>query len=284
MMTQEQVAEIDACMKAWRQGDVILSAATPFLHLADLRRPMTPGSSKLALEGNEGIWHVSVDVLGLVVVTQTCDLIRSCADRPYVEVSPLAEINANDIANVQRFRVPRYLPLRGLEREDLAADLDRVMTVEKGLLVALDGARNPGVEDGDQARELSEAIGRKRSRAAFPELFAQAVSPMRDRVNKKHGRRESDEGKFLRAVKEIRVRAIESWAADQVEVELLFLFEREAQIPSDAPKWVGELIGLVKTNEWLVEISGRAVTLTNLTAATYLGSDRLELDHLSIST
>lgn len=283
-MRSEQAAEIDACMQSWRQGDVILSVAVPFLHLADLRRPTTPQASKLALEGNDGIWHISTDVPGLVVVTQTCDLVRSCTDRPYVEVSPLVQIGADDIAKVQRFRVPRYLPLRALGREDLAADLDQVMTVEKGLLIALDGARKPGVNVGDQARELSEALGRKRLRAAFPDLFVKAVNPMRERVNKKHGRKESAEGKFLRTVKEIRVRAIESWAAEQVEVEFLFLFERETQIPSDAQKWIGDLVGLVKTDEWLVEVSGRPVSLTNLTAATYLSSDRLDLDFLSIST
>ena len=282
-MTSEQIAEIDACMRSWRQGDVILSTSVPFLYLADLRRPVTLGSAKLALECNDGIWHIVTDVPGLVVVTQTCDLVRSCSDRPYVEVSPLVQICSDDIAKVQRFRVPRYLPLRALGREDLAADLDQVMTVEKGLLVALDDARKPGITPGDQARELSEAIGRKRSRAALPDAFVKAVSPMRDRVNRKHGSKESNLGKFLRAVKEIRVRAIESWAAEQVEVEFLFLFERAAQIPGDATRWIDELVGLVKSDEWLVEISGRAVSLTDLTAATYLGSDRLDLDHLSIS-
>jgi hypothetical protein len=32
-------------------------------------------------------------VLGLVVVTQSCDVVRSCTERPYVEVCPLVEVD-----------------------------------------------------------------------------------------------------------------------------------------------------------------------------------------------
>jgi hypothetical protein len=71
----------------------VLGSDAPFVHLADLDAPTTSHAEELAGEsGAERLAVVSVEALGLVVLTQTCDLVRTCTDRPFVEVCPLVEM------------------------------------------------------------------------------------------------------------------------------------------------------------------------------------------------
>ncbi|MDE0101979.1 MAG: hypothetical protein OXN89_06335 [Bryobacterales bacterium] len=71
---------------------------------------------------------------------------------------------------------------------------------------------------------MSIALDRKRARTAFPNDFVQFASPLMRRMSSKHDK-QSDEGRALRSLREIRVRAAPSWDADAVE--LLFWFIRE---------------------------------------------------------
>ena len=262
----------------------MLGGGVRFIHLADLGSPTTVQAEQLAAEqGPDGLAVVSAEVLGLVVVTQTCDLIRSCQDRPFVEVCPLVELPDNQVGLVRLGRVPRFVALPALENEKLAADLDRVMTIEKGLLASMIGQRRSGVACEVDAQILTETLGRKRTRAALPDDFTAAVGRMRSRILDKHGR-ESPEGEFLRAVREIRVRGVPDWKASIIEVEILFVFDRAANIPNDADVWIAQLLGQVATGERIVRVDGRPVGLDHLSAASYLESYRLDLDHLSQGT
>ena len=81
---------------AWRygaKGMLGLGGAIPFVHFADLNSPTTVLAKQLADEqGLDGLAIVSEEVVGLVVVTQTCDLIRTCRDRPGTWKSALSSI------------------------------------------------------------------------------------------------------------------------------------------------------------------------------------------------
>lgn len=94
--------------------------------------------------------------------TQTCDLVRRCADRPFVEVSPLVEVDDRVLREVERGRRPNYGFIPGVAPRRLVADLDRVMTVEKAVVAAW--ARVEGSRTDDDARRLSLALARKRAR------------------------------------------------------------------------------------------------------------------------
>jgi len=90
------VEAIDEQLIHWRQRDVVLSTALPFVHLADYTKPLTDQSRDAAendRDGSEPLGVVFTDVPGFVVLSQTCDVVRSCRDRPFVElavVEPLA--------------------------------------------------------------------------------------------------------------------------------------------------------------------------------------------------
>ena len=101
-------------------------------------------------------------------------------------------------------------------------------------------------------------------------------------MSAKHEAR-SDEGRALRALREIRIRAEPSWNAD--EPKLMFWFIRG----EDAPRFEGQSWDNY-LNQWLrriptggrfKRIDGLVQTLDDLTAREYVESDPLDFDHLS---
>lgn len=283
-MTPEQAAEIDSQLAAWRQGDAVLGADMRFVYLADLAAPVTQQAEQLAdEEGPDGIGIVSVETVGLVVVSQTCDIVRACRDRPFVEVCPLVSLPDRLVPMVRRNRVSQFVGLPGLGNANMAADLDRVMTVEKGLLASLTERRTRGVDTETEAQILAETLGRKRMRPAFPNDFVTAIEGMRQRIIEKRDK-DSPEGDFLNNVREIRVLGIPDWISATIEVEFLFIFERGVNIPSDAKNWIERLLKRVAIGDRIAAVEGRPVGLDQLSAASYLDSYRLELDHLSQGT
>jgi hypothetical protein len=216
-----------------------------------------------------------------MIVTQSCDVIRSCRDRPFVEVCPLVEVDESELLQIERGRLPRYAYIPGVAGQLLVADLDRVMTVEKSVLMKWE--RIPGCADDLQRRDLQLAIARKRSRAAFPDDFAALAKRLQDRLKKKHGKKESPEGRALRALREIRVRAAPSW--DAPEVHVFFWFLRDDDQEDDGLGWDVQLkhwLDLVPPADRFTAVDGVVATLDDLTARDYVESDRLDLDHLSV--
>ena len=110
-----------------------------------------------------------------------------------MEVCPLINLPASQVPLVRQGRVSRFAALPALEDETLAADLDRVMTIEKGLLASMTDQRKKGVVSEAEGQILTDIFGRKRTRAALPDDFTAAVARMRDRILDKHGRASSEE-------------------------------------------------------------------------------------------
>ena len=139
-LTEEDEREVDQTLRVWRQGDVSLDADLEFLHFADLSRPHSPASIQVAdaLEANgealePGATAVLDGVRGVVVLSQTCDIVRGCRFQPFVEVAPLVEVDEVWIEEIRRLKRPGFAYIPNISDERLVADLDRVMTVEKAL-------------------------------------------------------------------------------------------------------------------------------------------------------
>ena len=280
-LTAEALADLDATIGTWRQGDVILDDAPPFVFLADLARPLTTSSEEQAAETDDGSLDVvATEEVGLAVVSQTCDLVRSCADRPFAEVSPVVELSQEAYAQVEKGRRPQFFALGSLKDKRLAVDLDRTMTIEKAVLVPSTGKKHSGVTSEPEARAFADAAARKRNRAAFPDDFASAMEPVRRRILEKHGKA-SSEGRFLAGIQEMRVAAIPSWAGQEVQIAVLFIYDRVQEIPEGIDELINALLARFNKSDRYPEIEGRAVALESLPARDYLGSDRLDLEHLS---
>lgn len=276
----KEAAEVDAKLATWCQGDVALGDQV-FVHLADPRRTLT---DDLPEDEDAELVTAEMQVPGVVVVSQTCDIVRSCVERPYVEASPLFEIqDAAKLEDVRKGRHPRYLYVPAVAAHSLVGDLDRTMTVEKPVVATW--ARTAGCSSDSQRRSLAQALARKRVRVAFPDDFTLHVKKLMNRIKEKHGKN-SDEGRALSVVREIRVAASPQW--DAPEVSLLFWFVLESEGGDEADRSPEQIQRQV--DKWLEhapaggrfrEIHGMAIELSRMTAQDYVDSDVLDLDHLS---
>jgi hypothetical protein len=142
-----EIERIETALREWRQGDATLDDGAFIVHLADKRAPLT-AAARDSVEGVPGefnLYDVFTAVKGLVVVSQSCDIVKKCADCEYVEVSPLVEINnPAQMRAIRKGAQLRYAYLPGLADRNFAVDLGRTMTVEKAV-VALAGIGSLGV-------------------------------------------------------------------------------------------------------------------------------------------
>ena len=272
-----EVARIDKALAEWRQGDVV-RGPVDFIHMGDPSCPLTnlageaQGDGPTVLVGEE---------IGLVVLTQTCDLVRTCLERPFVEVAPLVEVDENELRPIERGYLMKYAHIPVLHGERLVAALDRVMTVEKTIVAQW--ARVLGCRNDAEARAFAEVLKRKRGRFAYPDDFVKASDALQNRLKEKHDR-QSDEGRALRALREIRVTAEPSWEAGQVT--LVFWFVRHPEQRDFDGKawdaWLDTWLKLVKKTDRYVAVRGLVTTLADMTAEDYVTSDPLDLDYLSL--
>ena len=268
--------DIDSTLESWRQGDVALDAGW-FIHAGDPARPLTKEASEAVGEGPQAL---TTEVVGVVVLTQTCDVVRSCRDRPFVEISPLVEVDEGTFREVERARRPRFARVSAIATRRLVADLDRVMTVEKSILAGW--TRTPGWATDQEAREFSTALARKRVRFAFPDDFNVLAKKLQARISEKHDK-DTLEGRALRNLQEIRVHASPQW--DAARVELLFWFVRSSDaVDFEGSSWsvlLDAWYKLLPASGRFVSIEAQVVAFDDITARDYVESDPLDLSNLS---
>lgn len=275
-------ASVDDVLKHWRQGDVSLGAGLEFLHLADLSNPQTDVSRQLA-ESDPGEGEavaVTDEVPGLVVLSQTCDVVMTCEDRPFVEVAPLQIVSAEFLEQVRRQKRPAFAYIPAVADQRLVAHLDRTMTVEKAVLAGW--PRTPGWHTDEEIRAFATALARKRSRFAFPDDFVDAARAMRDRILEKYDKK-SREGGHLRKLQEIRVRAAPSWSDDEVVLSWWFIKDSdpegfEASWPEMTESWLGRFD---QSGRFLLD-PPTVCRLEDMSARDYVESDLLDFDRLSV--
>jgi len=221
---------------------------------------------------------VTTEVPGLVVLTQTCDIVRSCATRPWVEVAPLVEVGDSEFASIESLRRPRFASIPALRPRRLVADLDRTMTIEKALLASW--TRTRGWDSDQEERLLREALARKRSRAAFDDDFVSVMSPLSQFIERSH-RKNTLSGRAVDALREIRVQPSPSWTDREVEVFFWFIRGGEEVTGLDWASQVETWLALLKPQGRFKRFDGIASTLEDMTARDYVDSDRLDLDRLS---
>ncbi|MDE2911492.1 MAG: hypothetical protein OXL68_01010 [Paracoccaceae bacterium] len=287
-LSDEDEQAIDQALRAWRQGDISLDAGLEFLHLADLSRPHSPASLQvfeaLLNEGEAieaGTTPVLDKVVGMVMLSQACDIVRRCRDRPFVELAPLVKVPKAWVEEIRRLKRPAFAYVPSTADQHLVADLDRTMTVEKAVVAGWTLSR--GWETDDELRNFAEALVRKRTRVAFPDDFVAAARKLETHLITRHNRH-TDEGAHLRALREIRVRAAPSWDADVVQLSWWFI--KEADPVDVTVDWSGYLecwLALFDQTDRFHFDLPIACRLEDMTARDYIESDRLDFDRLSIS-
>ena len=141
---------------------------------------------------------------GLAVLTQTCDLIpRPGRNRPFVAVAPLVELEEQEALEARRGRRPRYAHLPSYEDGRFCVDLDRITTIETGVLLRY--ARTPGLSTDRDRATFGKAVARKFGRFPFPDDLPRALAKWRDHVVSKHDKENSPEGTLYRHALDVRV-------------------------------------------------------------------------------
>lgn len=189
-------------MEAWRQGDVALGVDW-FAHFANPALPLTDAAEGWFEahpdEEPAQVELVESKVEGVVVVSQTCDLVLDCLERTHVEVAPLVQVDPARLPEILKLQRPRYAYVPAVATRFLVADLDRIMTVEKSVVMTWD--RTLGCFSDEDRRLFAEALARKRLRPAFPDDFVEFVRPLKERLTKRAGK-QSDEGRIVDALLE----------------------------------------------------------------------------------
>jgi hypothetical protein len=270
------VQAIDAALLEWRQGDCVLGEHW-FAYRFNPQSPLTANSVEVAKEGAD---LAESEVRGFAVVTQTCDIVRTCDKRPFLEIVPLVKVEETRLDDIQKSRQPQYAYIPGMAEHKLVADLDRVMTVEKAIVA--DWERKPGCFSDDEVIALGQALARKRARFAFPDDFTQFAKKLQTRLRDKHNRA-SLEGEALRALLEIRVRAEPSWRSSKIRLVFWFIRDAEQSQFQDTgwEKFLEQWLKLIPTSGRYQDVEGLVIALEDMTALEYVESIPLDLDHLS---
>jgi len=270
------VEQVNVAIVEWQQGDVALEEKW-FLHAADPKIPLTAAAK--TLKGMDGPQYLSTGVEGLVIVTQTCDIIRDCNERSFLEVCPLVKVDQTVLNEIRLARRPNYVFIPGTAKLLLVADLDRTMTIEKGLICSW--KRTAGCTTDAELREFATALARKRQRFAFPDDFNVFTNKLQSLLKEKHGK-QSPQGEALRALNQIRIKAAPAWNAKNITLVFYFIMEENAKrtkVFEHYEKWMQ----LIPASSHFNNVEGVLVFLEDMKASDYVESDPLDLDNLSIA-
>ncbi|MCY4663144.1 MAG: hypothetical protein OXC00_00605 [Acidimicrobiaceae bacterium] len=224
-LTDEQINRLSE----YRQGDVVSLQRQVWLAHGDL--PTTGHSRDHAVRGALSSVHEAAPN-GQVILTQTCDLVpRAGRDRPFVALAPLVRLEEANATLARRGRMPRYAHVPAFEDGSCFADLDRITTVETGLLLLQN--RKPGLSNDAERMSFARALARKFDRYAFPDDLHRSLSKWRTHVVSRHDRESSSEGSLYRSAVGVRVSADPVWDADRITVLVTVLFPPGFLPPTD---------------------------------------------------
>ncbi len=250
----------------WRQGDFTTDASVAIRLAHHEKHGPRPKGSK--------------DHKGMVVVSQTCDIIREVEKQGTVIVASLIEVSPEIYANVRRKSAPRYIvmPEAG---ENIVADLTTMMTVEKPLVAQW--SRVVGFNDRERIN-FSRAVALFFSRPAFPDSLVCSLGKFRKEVLRKGPKSSTEFGKILNCVEEFRINEI----ADGQYQLLVFLVEMPEL---DGKRNRDEIAQMVESSvrvalgdsglEALIDTPILVTTADDQTARDYLNSIPLDLNILS---
>lgn len=272
---------VDA-LDPWRQGDYTFDQQYS-VHIADVAIPLTAASNEAKerlteqeIRSGDTLSLLSEGCEGIVMLSQTCDIVRDPQTTPLVQVCALVRVSAEDVERAKKWQTSNYLFIPGLEAECMLGDLSRCFSVEKS--VVKNWHRNDGCLTEKDMREMAVALERKVGRFAFPDEMGSVLAKFKRKINEKFRSPESPEGNCLRALSEIRVLALPSWAAPIVHMHFYFILldsaaEKKTEVEAYLSKWIGH----ISVNS-RYSVSGAEVTHpSQITAAKYLASDRLDM-------
>ena len=229
------IADSDEPLKHWRQGDFALDAGG-FLYAN-----MTEDDNLFDAE------EISDNIVGFVIISQTCDIVRRTGGRNFVAVCPLIKVPAGELSDIRKGRRPYFTDVENVD-EDLFADLRRIMSVHKDLVQTWE--RRTGFKNDTTRHHFAAALERKFGQFAFPDDFDKAIKKFRDRVWSRHSKPESEIGKVYRSLVQIRFGAEPGWAAEKRKIKVVAIMEEAGNREVDRDIIGKELDSILNKIEW----------------------------------
>jgi hypothetical protein len=193
--------EIALIMRGFRQGDVL------------------PGITQIVVYGSEGSDDFATPT-GVVVVSQTCDVVRESL--LYVHVAPRRRLPDNEARQARRGRRPRYVHLSAIGENDFV-DLAQICSVHKSVVAPAE--RIAGVTSDEDISRFGKAVARHFNRFAYPDDVSIFLNPLADAIQSKSGKLESPEGRLLENVLQLRVESLNGWGEPPYDMRQLIIVE-----------------------------------------------------------
>ena len=235
MTDQKQpILDEDEPLKHWRQGDFAFDVGG-FLFAS-------PAEGAEAFEAEE---H-SGSIVGLIAISQTCDIVRRTGGRDYVTICPLIKVNAEELSGIKSGRRPYLTDVENVH-ELVFADLRRIMSVDKDVVRRWD--RSEGFSSEEGRVRFAAALERKFGQFAFPDDFDQATQSFRQRVWQRHSKTQSKPGMVYRSLAQIRFRADPDWSAEEriITVIAIMLGRLDREVDrNEVGKELGDALGKIQ--------------------------------------
>jgi hypothetical protein len=246
----------------WRQGDLALMPLELTVLMVDAEGPF---------------WQTIDAPHGVVIVSQSCDIIKEVERRPYVQIAGLVPANDGEIAKAVRRDTPSRIYLECLIDRGLLIDLDATSTVHKTVVATW--KRTAGCHTDGERRRVAEGLSRHRHRFAFPDNFNEMVRPIRDWIESKRSKA-SPQGNFVRAMREVRVRC-DNWEEPKELTFIAIVDHLPEQGELEQWKEAAKFLEKKVANDTYPDGELHIVTYDNISARDYLESDRLDWEGLS---
>jgi hypothetical protein len=247
----------DLALQSYRQGDVLPDLRSLATLRARRAATLTLGK-KLAQAGralrqvvgrqplgikDQSRWVEEPTPNGAVVISQTCDVVRTHRERPTVQAAKLTQLEGDWERQAADGRRPRFVAVPNAGA-GWYADLEVIGTIDKRVLVGL--SRQEGVVDDEQVRRFAAAVGRNFSRFPFPDEVSEQLKPLVDDVRGKYGSATSPLGRVLQHVMELRLEARPRWDDPDAVITLIVIcdpgvlptFEDPQDVPTNLAQWL----------------------------------------------
>ena len=125
--TDADFDRIDKQLETWQQGDIIRSPDLPFAFFANAATPLSLAAQQTDSMIGDPLVLVETVEVGFVILTQTCDVVRSCRDRPFLELAPLVAAPTLLVEETRRLKRASFAYHPAAARHGQVVDLDRIM-------------------------------------------------------------------------------------------------------------------------------------------------------------
>ena len=225
----------DESLQDWRQGDFAV----------DVGGFLFAGVAECgdAFEAEE---HVD-GIVGLVVISQTCDIVRKTGGRHFIAVCPLIKVHAGELSAIKKGRRPYLTDVENTD-EMVFADLRRIMSIDKAVVCRWE--RQSGFKAEVSRVRFAAALERKFGQFAFPDEFDRALKTFRERVWSRHNKIQSKPGMVYRSLAQIRFRSDPDWSTEKRTISVVAIMHEKQEREVERNDINDELEGALGKIEW----------------------------------